>query len=89
MGSEGGALFKGERLTFFMEKFGRLVDVNAPAPENNHNERVLLSQHFIECIKEGKTPITSALSGLKTNLTIDAIFESSRLGREVPIDWDI
>jgi predicted dehydrogenase len=89
MGTEGGAFFKGDRLTFFTEKFGRLVDVDALAPENNHNERVLLSQHFIECIKEGKTPITSALSGLRTNLIIDAIFESSRLGREVTIDWDI
>mgnify|MGYP001158006907 FL=1 len=89
MGTEGGAFFKGDRLTFFTEKFDRPVDVNVPPPENSDRERVLLSKHFIDCIKEGKTPITSALSGLKTNLIIDAIFESSRLGREVLINWDI
>jgi hypothetical protein len=36
---------------------------------------------------EGKEPITSALSGFTNNLVLDAIYESSRTGHEVKLNW--
>ncbi len=89
MGSEGGASLVGDRCTLVTETFDRPVDVVLERPEDQEEDRILLSKHFLECIREGKEPITSALSGLKTNLVLDAIFESSRTGHEVTIDWEL
>ncbi len=44
-----------------------------------------LSRHFLDCIREGKQPITSALTGFTNNLVLDAIYESSRTGNEVKL----
>lgn len=88
MGSEGGASLVGDRCTLVTEKFDRPVDVELTRPANQVEERLLLSRHFVECIREGNEPITSVMSGLKNNLILDAIFESSRTGHEVLIDWE-
>ncbi|MDB4867734.1 MAG: gfo/Idh/MocA family oxidoreductase, partial [Cohnella sp.] len=39
--------------------------------------------------REGKQPWTSAQTGLRSNLIIDAIYESSRTGGEVKLDWSL
>jgi len=88
MGSEGGASLVGDGYKFLTEKFDQPVDIEGKKTDDAE-DRVLLSQHFLECIREGKEPITSAMSGLKTNLVLDAIFESSRTGHEVLLDWNI
>lgn len=89
MGSEGGASINGNRGKLLTEMFERPVDVDLVPPEQGENERIRLSRHFLECVRENKEPITSALSGLTNNLILDAIYESSKTGKEVILDWNI
>lgn len=88
MGSDGGASLDGNSLKLFTEQFDQKVDLNVPLQEGEH-ERLRLSRHFIECIREGKEPISSSMSGLTNNLILDAIYQSSESGQEVRIDWDL
>jgi len=89
MGSEGGAVLRGEEGKFVTERFDQTVDVPLSAPADDEGARVRLSRHFLECVREGKTPWTSAETGLRSNLIIDAIYESSRKGGEVKLDWSL
>lgn len=89
MGSDGGAVLRGDQGKFLTERFDQTVDVTLTAPEEDEGSRVRLSKHFLECIREGKTPWTSAETGLRSNLIIDAIYESSRNGGEVKLDWSL
>jgi predicted dehydrogenase len=89
MGSEGGASIKGSSGKLLTEKFNRAIDIDLQAPESAQSDREGVSKHFVECIREGKEPITSAMSALTNNLIIDAIYESSKTGHEVILDWNI
>jgi len=89
MGTEGGAFLSGNQGKFLTERFDQAIDVPLVAPQDDEGARVRLSRHFLECIREGKTPWTSAETGLRSNLIIDAIYESSRTGGEVKLDWSL
>ncbi|WP_326998679.1 Gfo/Idh/MocA family protein [Cohnella kolymensis] len=89
MGSDGGAVLRGGQGKYLTERFDQPVDIPLEAPEDPENSRIRLSRHFLECIREGKTPWTSAETGLRSNLIIDAIYESSRIGGEVKLDWSL
>lgn len=88
MGTEGGASYKGSTGKLLTEKFDRPIETPLAKPDNDEGERARLSRHFLECIHSGKQPITSALSGYTNNLILDAIYESSRTGNEVKLNWD-
>lgn len=89
MGSEGGASYRGPVGKLLTEKFDRPIETNIAKPEHDEGERARLSRHFLECIREGKQPISSALTGFTNNLILDAIYESSRTGNEVKLNWNI
>ncbi|WP_273123003.1 Gfo/Idh/MocA family protein [Bacillus weihaiensis] len=90
MGSEGGASLIGNRGKILTEQFGRQIDLDLSVEDSEiGDERVQLSKHFIECMREGKKPITSSMSGLTNNLIIDAIYKSSKTGKEIELDWEI
>lgn len=89
MGSEGGAFLQGDKGKFLTEKFDEAVEFPLTVPEEDEGARVRLSRHFLECVREGKQPWTSAETGLRSNLIIDAIYESSRKGGEVKLDWSL
>jgi predicted dehydrogenase len=89
MGSDGGAVLHGNEGKFLTERFDKAVDVPLVAPEDDEGARVRLSKHFLECVRDGKSPWTSAETGLRSNLIIDAIYESSRSGGEVKLDWSL
>ncbi len=89
MGTEGGASYRGRQGKLLTEKFDRPLETAINTPDNSENERVRLSRHFLECIREGKEPISSAMSGFTNNLVLDAIYESSRSGHEVILDWNL
>ncbi|MFC0469227.1 Gfo/Idh/MocA family protein [Halalkalibacter kiskunsagensis] len=88
LGSEGGASIRGNKGKFLTEIFDRSIDVELEPLANDEGERTRLSRHFIECIREGKEPISTALTGYTNNLILSAIYESSRTGREVVLNWD-
>ncbi|WP_284639861.1 Gfo/Idh/MocA family protein [Paenibacillus silviterrae] len=89
MGSDGGASLSGGKGKLHTELFDRTADVELTAPANDEGARQRLSRHFIDCIKEGKEPITSAMSGLTNSLVLEAIYESSRSGEVVKLDWSL
>ncbi len=89
MGSEGGASIRGDRGKLLTEIYDRAVDVELATPAGDEGGRVRLSRHFVECIREGKEPITSAMTGFTNNLILDAIYKSSETGQEVKLDWTI
>ncbi|MFD2212732.1 Gfo/Idh/MocA family protein [Metabacillus endolithicus] len=89
MGSEGGASLGGNSAKILTEQFDRPIDIELSPDANEEEDRVQLSRHFIECVRNGNQPITSAMTGLTNNLILDAIYESSKTGREVVLDWNI
>jgi len=89
MGTEGGASLRGNMGKLLTEKFDQAMDEELTAPENDLGERHRLSRHFLECVREGKQPISSAMSGLTSNLVLDAIYESSRKGQEIKLNWEL
>lgn len=89
MGTEGGASYRGSHGKLLTEKFDRPIDTELRKPDNDEGERLRLSRHFLECIREGKQPLTSAMTGFTNNLVLDAIYESSRTGHEVKLDWNL
>jgi predicted dehydrogenase len=89
MGTEGGASYKGTRGKLLTEKFERPIETELSTPEHDEGARIRLSRHFLECIREGKEPWTSAMTGFTNNLVLDAIYESSRSGKEVILNWDV
>ncbi|WP_062050902.1 Gfo/Idh/MocA family protein [Bacillus sp. JCM 19034] len=89
LGSEGGASIRGNKGKFLSEKFNQTVDVDIEPADEEEGDRLRMSQHFVECIREGKEPISNALTGYTNNLILSAIYESSQTGREVKLNWDI
>jgi predicted dehydrogenase len=89
MGSEGGASLLGNNGKLMSELFDRTVDAELKTPEKDEGGRIRLSRHFIECIREGKEPLTSVMTGFTNNLILEAIYESSRTGSEVKLDWNL
>jgi predicted dehydrogenase len=89
MGSEGGASIRGTQGKLLTEAFDRATEVELVTPEKDEGGRIRVSRHFIECIREGKEPTTSAMAGFTNNLILDAIYESSRTGHEVILDWSL
>ncbi|XEC93783.1 Gfo/Idh/MocA family protein [Paenibacillus tarimensis] len=89
MGTEGGASYRGSKGKFLTEKFNQPIETEIHPADNDEGERLRLSRHFLDCIEQGKQPITSAMTGFTNNLVLDAIYESSRSGNEVKLNWEI
>ncbi|MDB5085700.1 MAG: oxidoreductase [Bacilli bacterium] len=89
IGSDGGASWGSGGGKLLTEKFNQAVDVELKKPDQDLGARFRLTRHFIESIREEKTPIISAQSGLTNNLILDAIYESSKTGHEVELDWSL
>ncbi|MFD2116295.1 Gfo/Idh/MocA family protein [Paenibacillus yanchengensis] len=87
LGSDGGATYRGTQGKFLTEKFGLPMETLLQQPASDEGERLRLSRHFLDCIISGKQPISSAFSGFTNNLLLDAIYESSRTGKEITLDY--
>ncbi|WP_139995908.1 Gfo/Idh/MocA family protein [Paenibacillus paridis] len=87
MGTQGGVGIVGNYGKYVTHSDSGIAESDI-TPLEGEEERILMSQHFVECIRENKQPITSALSGYTNNRILDAIYESSRTGNEVKLKWD-
>jgi predicted dehydrogenase len=88
LGTEGGASIRGTKGKLLAELFDREADIELGIPDSDEGSRVRMSRHFIDCIREGKQPITSVMSGYTNLLILDAIYRSSQTGREIQLSWD-
>ncbi len=89
MGRDAGVSLRGEEGIFHAEMFGKSVDVPMFFAEPEGADRMRLSEHFLDCVREGREPVSSALSGLTNQLILDAIYESSKTGRQIELDWSL
>lgn len=88
MGVDGGASYYGETGKLTTEKFNRPMDTPIITPEQDEGPRMRMTRHFLECIRDGRQPVSPASSGFANNLVLDAVYESSRTGRAVALRWD-
>ena len=80
-GTKAGATLS--PFTLYTEMDGKELDKPLNASSiNSFDEEV---KHFVECIVDGKEPISSAEQGIMLMQMLDGIYESSEKGRSVPI----
>lgn len=82
MGTKGGAEI--EPLRIYTDVNGNFADVALQHPNVSGHEMEIF--HFVECIRENKTPIAIGEHGLDIQLILDAIYESTLTGKGVEID---
>ncbi|KKC49213.1 oxidoreductase [Paenibacillus sp. D9] len=87
MGTEGGAYYAGSSGLYVTHSEEGVVQEDI-APLSGDDDRILLSRHFLDCIRTGREPISSAMTGYTNNRILDAIYESSRTGSEVKLAWN-
>lgn len=85
-GNEGGVAFKKEA-TFYQEKDGELSEKELEPLEGE--DRRFLAAYFLECVRDGKQPHNDAMSGLTNMLILDAIYQSSKTGEVVQLDYSL
>ena len=69
--------------TLYIEDNGKEVDKPLDAPAiNSFDEEV---KHFVECLVEGKVPISSAEQGVILMQMLDGIYASAAKGSSVQI----
>jgi predicted dehydrogenase len=42
-------------------------------------------RHFLDCVKEGRQPISPAADGVAVQRMLNGIYESARLGKEIKL----
>ncbi|MCC2686389.1 MAG: gfo/Idh/MocA family oxidoreductase [Paenibacillaceae bacterium] len=89
MGSKGGASLQGKKAMLYKEESDKAVDIKLEVPEVKEDPRIFMYEHFIECVNQGKEPISNVMTGFTNNLVLDAIYRSSKTGNEIKIDWEI
>jgi predicted dehydrogenase len=73
--------YKVVEFKFINETKNQIVEVSPKIKKNGGSAQ----QHFVDCILDDKAPEVSAEHGLQIMKILDAIYKSSRLGREVKI----
>lgn len=81
VGTKGGAEL--EPLRIYTDVNGNCADLQLQHPHQNGHEMEIV--HFVECIREGKTPIATGEHGLHIQQILDAIYESTVTGKGVEI----
>ncbi|MFQ3550001.1 MAG: Gfo/Idh/MocA family oxidoreductase [Armatimonadota bacterium] len=85
IGTKGGAEF--DPLRIYTDIDGNDANIELKHPNISGHEGEIF--HFVECVKENKTPIATGVHGLHIQLILDAIYESSQTGKGVEIDYTI
>lgn len=80
-GTKGGATLG--PLTIYTERGGVVCDVTPQVPRGNG----FLGEtaHFVQCIRKRRKPIPSAEQGVQLMQMLDAVYRSSKTGKEVRI----
>lgn len=81
VGTKGGA--EVDPLRIYTDINGSTANIEMSYPIVSGHEMEIV--HFVECIKEGKTPIATGEHGLHIQLILDAIYESTVTGKGIEI----
>lgn len=80
-GSKGGASL--DPLTIYGEDGGYLTDNQPTVQKNDPFEAEI--DHFIDCLRTGKTPLSSLEDGLMVQKMLNGIYDSAKAGKEVTL----
>jgi predicted dehydrogenase len=81
VGTKGGAEF--DPLRIYTDVNGNHADIQLQHPNLSGHEMEIV--HFVECIRENKTPIATGEHGVHIQLILDAIYKSTETGKGVEI----
>jgi predicted dehydrogenase len=84
LGTEGGATTS--PFTVTQERHRSVFTYEPQVPNRNINTYHAEIKSFVECARDGKEPLVKGEHGLMVAQIMDAIYRSSELGREVPIE---
>ncbi len=84
LGTRGGFSMHDGVIRMFSETAGDLVDI-VPQTKNTSGWGDNETRHFIDCIKNNRNPLSPPEDAVKMMQIIDAIYSSSKSGREVVI----
>ena len=86
-GSKGGAMLN--PLQIHRDLQGVLVNVTPALDASGHHYYKESYRHeinhFVECVRKKKKPLTSGKNALSTAVIVDAMYESAASGREVSL----
>ncbi len=87
MGTRGGAEITGNELTVYTDLHGEQVDITpAYAPREWSDCIAAEIAHFVDCIRAGRTPMSTGEQGVEIMQILDGIYESAAGNRMVRID---
>lgn len=81
MGTKGGADIDPFRI--YKDLHGTGVDITPSFP--NQSGHMMEIKHFVECLVEGKEPISTGEHGLEVTKILDAIYRSAETGEEIKL----
>jgi predicted dehydrogenase len=86
IGTKGGAEIIGTKLTVYTEMLGEQMDIT-PAYQPRSWEECLAAEiaHFVECIQEGKTPMSTGEQGLEMMKILEGIYKSAEQEKTIKI----
>jgi predicted dehydrogenase len=84
MGTEGGADL--DPLRIYKDVYGVSTDLSPQFKQVSGHEMEV--QHFVECLREGKEPMSTGQHGLDIMRILDAIYLSMETGRGVDVKHD-
>lgn len=84
LGTEGGATTSPFSIT--QERHKSVFSYEPKIPNPNINTHHAEMKAFVECVRDKKEPLVTGEHGLMVAQIMDAIYKSSELGREVPIE---
>jgi predicted dehydrogenase len=82
MGTDGGASAEPD-FRIVKDMYGSPVDLTPQAPNVNGHEGEMV--HFIDCIRKGTEPISTAQDGLNVQKMLDGIYRSAEKGEAIDI----
>lgn len=83
-GTRAGAELTEEGIRLYGELAGALADTRPQVPE--HDAYQAQMRHFVAAIRGEEEPLATGDDGVALMAMVDAIYESARQGRQVPID---
>ena len=87
MGTRGGAEINGNDLTVYTDLHGEQVDITpAYAPREWSDCIAAEIAHFVDCIRTGRTPMSTGEQGVEIMQILDGIYESAAGNRMVRFD---
>ena len=84
IGTKGGAEIHGDKLTVFTELHGELVDITPVVRPRSWGDCIAAEiAHLVNCIQEGREPMSTGEQGLEMMKILEGIYKSAEQGKMI------